>query len=65
MDGPRGLQGFRKRKVLAVRRRLAEGRYAVNERISVALDRLIEDIMVGGGTRVRQLPSRQDGQLVP
>jgi len=48
---PRRPREVRKRKVLAVRRELDEGRYAVNERLSVAFDRLIEDIMAAGDTQ--------------
>lgn len=35
----------RKQKVLTVRRQLAEGKYPINERLNVALDRLIEDLI--------------------
>jgi len=34
----------RKEKVFAVRHQLAEGKYGINERLSVALDKVIEDL---------------------
>ncbi len=39
------LPTVRKQKVLAVRHQLAEGKYPINERLNVALDRLIEDLI--------------------
>jgi len=39
------LPKVRKQKVLAVRRQFAEGKYPINERLNVALDRLIEDLI--------------------
>ena len=38
------LPKVRKEKVLTVRRQLAERKYPINERLNVALDRLIEDL---------------------
>jgi len=35
----------RKKKVLLVRRQLDEGTYSLNERLNLALDRLIEDLV--------------------
>jgi CheY-like chemotaxis protein len=35
----------RKDKVIAVRHQLAEGKYGINERLNVTLDRLIEDVI--------------------
>jgi hypothetical protein len=37
--------GVHKEKVLAVRWQLAGGKYEVDERLNVALDKLIEDII--------------------
>jgi len=34
-----------KKKVFAVRHQLAEGKYGINERLSVALDKVIEDLI--------------------
>ncbi len=39
------LPKVRREKVLAVRRQLAEGKYPINERLNVALDKLIEDLI--------------------
>jgi hypothetical protein len=39
-----GLPEVRKEKVLDVRRQLTEGKYDVNERLDVALDRVLEDL---------------------
>ena len=37
---------IRKKKVLFIRRQLDEGTYSLNERLNLALDRLIEDLLV-------------------
>ena len=46
---PTGISGpptkVRKVKVLAVRQQLAEGKYDLSERLDIALDRLLEDII--------------------
>ena len=39
------LPRVRKEKILAVRRQLAEGKYPINERLNVALDKLIENLI--------------------
>jgi len=39
------LPKVRKEKVFAVRHQLAEGKYGINERLSVALDKVIEDLI--------------------
>ncbi len=39
------LPKVRREKVLAVRRQLAEGKYPINERLNVALDKLLEDLI--------------------
>jgi hypothetical protein len=39
------LPRVRKEKILTVRRQLAEGKYPVNERLNVAIDKLIEDLI--------------------
>ena len=39
------LPRVRKERVLTVRRQLAEGKYPINERLNVALDKLIEDLI--------------------
>jgi hypothetical protein len=39
------LPRVRKEKVITVRRQLAEGKYPINERLNVAFDKLIEDII--------------------
>jgi len=48
INPPSGISGsltkVRKVKVLAVRQQLAEGKYDLSERFSIALDRLLEDI---------------------
>ncbi len=38
------LPEVRKEKVLNVRRQLTEGKYDINERLDVALDRVLEDL---------------------
>ena len=38
------LPEVRKEKVLEVRRRLTEGRYDLNQRLDVALDKVLEDL---------------------
>jgi len=38
------LPEVRKEKVLDVRRRLTEGNYNLNERLDIALDRVLEDL---------------------
>lgn len=52
------LRVFRKEKVLEVRRELDAGRYAVNEHLSIAADKLIEDIMRPADMPAR-VPSRK------
>jgi len=37
-------QRIRRKKIVKVRQELKKGRYDVNERLSVALDRIIEDL---------------------
>ncbi len=39
------LPRVRKEKILTVRHQLTEGKYPINERLNVALDKLIEDII--------------------
>ena len=46
----------RRKKVLLVRRQLDEGTYSLNERLNLALDRLIEDLVT------RREPGGSDGQ---
>jgi len=41
----RSLPRVRKKKILEVRRQLAEGTYDIDERLSVALDHLLEDLV--------------------
>jgi len=38
------LPDVRKEKVLKVRRQLTEGKYSLNERLDIALDRVLEDL---------------------
>jgi hypothetical protein len=39
------LPEVRKQKVLSVRRQLTEGRYDLNERLEVVLDRVLDDLL--------------------
>lgn len=40
------LSPVRKKKILEVRKQLVEGRYDIDGRLNVALDRLLEDLVV-------------------
>jgi len=46
----------RKKKVLFIRRQLDEGTYSLNERLNLALDRLIEDLLT------KKEPGGSDGE---
>jgi len=43
------LPNVRKEKVLTVRQQLTQGKYDLNGRLDMVLDRLLEDIIAGGG----------------
>ena len=49
------LPNVRKEKVLTVRQPLTQGKYDLNGRLDVVLDRLLEDIIAGGGLSDRSL----------
>lgn len=42
-------------KVLSVKRQLYEGRYSVAEKLSVALDRMLEELLSPKGCRTKKL----------
>jgi len=44
------LPSFRKKKILEIRQQLIEGRYDIDKRLNIALDRLIEDLIAKDST---------------